>query len=322
MGGGFTDEVKQELAGLPTGPERLDRAELAALLRFGGALVVVGGDVRRIALDLETASGATARRTFGLLHRLYDLRAELRVRSPGGVRTRLAYGLRLDDGAAEIAADLALVTHGLPSEPRAATDAASAAATLRGAFLAAGSISSPDRAPHLEVAAHHEAAAVALAATARLVTAGTVSVSTGTGDRPRVVVKSGAAIGELLAGVGASHAFLRWDERRLRRQLRGEATRLTNADAANLRRSIEAASSQVRAVERVVAAVGWDDLDEELRQVALARLTSPEASLADLGELTDPRLSRSTLHRRLKRLERMAEELDGSPTDGPPTGAA
>lgn len=312
----FTDEVKQELAGLPIDDEVEAHHELAALVRFGGALVLGGGD-RGLSLDLETVSGATARRTYSLLQRRYAIVPELRVRAPGGVQRRRMYGVRLDQGVDVVARDLGLLDAGgrpAPPEPRLGVGAA---ACVRGAFLAAGSISSPDRPPHLEVVAHRVDAAEALAATARGLLDAQVGVvasrsDDGTvGERPRVVVKSGETIGGVLAAMGATGAFLRWDERRLRRQLRGDATRLANADAANLRRTVEAASAQVQAVEQVVAELGWDELEEDLRAVAIARLASPDASLAELGQLADPPLSKSAVHRRLRRLEALADELAG-----------
>jgi DNA-binding protein WhiA len=335
MAAGFTDEVKQELAGAPV-PERLElaRAELVALLRFGAAVVVSGGTVRRLAVELETVSGATARRAYWLLQRVHGVRPELSVREPGGVQVRPAYRVRVDLGGVGAAHGLGVVDgDGMPVDPRSlpSPDASppdgsrpgarpapfEAAAIVRGAFLAAGSVSAPERSPHLEIVGHHRSAATMLAVTARQLIDGTVSLSGADGDRPRVVVKSGATIGELLAGMGASRAFLRWDERRLRRQLRGDATRLANADAANLGRTVAAATAQVRAVEALVAAVGWDGLEADLRPVALARLTSPEASLTDLGRLVDPPLSRSAVHRRLKRLEQLAAQVDGSERPGP-----
>lgn len=307
----FTDEVKQELSGLDVDGDDA-RAELAALLRFGGALVVSGGTPTRTALDLETVSGATARRAYALLQRCCGLRPQLRVRAPSGVHRRVTYGLRVEIDGHRVAQDLGLVdAHGLPTDTP--VPAPRAVATTRGAFLASGSISSPDRAPHLEIVAHHGLAAQQLAEAVRtLVEERTVTVSDRDGARPRVVLKSGAAIGELLAALGATSAFLRYDDRRLRRELRREATRLANADAANLRRVVEASRAQVRAVERVVAALGWDGLPDGLRSVALARLTNPEASLTELGQLADPPLSRSAVHRRLHRIEQLADEVEAS----------
>jgi cell division protein WhiA len=305
----FTDEVKQELAGQAVDEDDAGLAELAALLRFGGALVLAGGD-RGIDVDLETVSGATARRAYTLLQRHAPVVPELRVRAPGGVQRRRVYGVRIETVGDQVAREVGLIDDRGRHLPPPTLRGRAAVATLRGAFLAAGSISAPDRPPHLEIVAHRLDAAEALVATMADVTDGAALVAGGDRGRPRVVVKSGATIGELLAGLGATGAFLRWDERRLRRQVRGEATRLANADAANLRRTVEAASGQVAAVERVLRAVGWDGLDEDLRGVALARLVSPEASLTELGQLSDPPLSRSAVHRRLRRLEAIAADLD------------
>jgi cell division protein WhiA len=314
----FTDEVKQELAGTEVEEGEPLRVELAALLRFAGALVVTGGG-GGLRLDLETVSGSTARRAFALVHRRYGVAPELRVQAPGGVQRRRLYGVRLETGGERVARDLGLIDgDGRPAPPQPAS-AGSAAIHLRGAFLAAGSVSHPDRAPHLEVAAHRVDAAEALAASMRHLTDGQVSVSAppgaDRGGRPRVVVKSGETIGVLLASMGATGAFLRWDERRLRRQLRGEATRLANADAANLRRTVEAASTQVQAVERVVTELGWEGLGDALRTVAIARLANPDASLAEIGQLSDPPLSKTAVHRRLRRLEVLAEELRAGTSD-------
>ena len=45
----------------------------------------------------------------------------------------------------------------------------------------------------------------------------------------------------MLARLGAHHAMLTWEERRIRREVRATANRLANFDDANLRRSARAA---------------------------------------------------------------------------------
>ncbi len=93
--------------------------------------------------------------------------------------------------------------------------------------------------------------------------------------------------------------------------MRAEAQRLANADAANVRRAVRAASEQVRLVEHAVDVLGWDELGEDLRDVALARLANPSASLAELGQLCDPPVGKSAVHRRLARLRALVEEDQG-----------
>ncbi|MFA9445364.1 DNA-binding protein WhiA [Egicoccus sp. AB-alg6-2] len=322
MSGSFTEDVRQELARLPLGDDVGTRAELTALLRLAGTLTVSGGEEgMRRRLEVVTSSGAVARRAFTLLQRRYGLRPQLLVRAPGGVHRRSTYGVRVEVGADEVARDLGLVDaegrprDGLPAD----LSRAAAIAFLRGALLAAGSVSDPGREPHLEITARSEATARGLAGLVERCLDGSARavIETGGRERHRMVVKSGATIGDLLAAVGATVAFLQWGDRRLRRQLRSDANRLANADAANLRRTIDAAGAQVRVVEEVVAAAGWDALDEDVRVVALARLANPGATLQELGQLLDPPVGKSAVHRRMRKLESLHAELGASRPVGP-----
>ncbi|MFT5223641.1 MAG: DNA-binding protein WhiA, partial [Glaciecola sp.] len=97
------------------------------------------------------------------------------------------------------------------------------------------------------------------------------------------------------------------DEQGMRHDLRNEANRLANADAANVQRAVAAASSQVAAVEMAVDTIGWGGLPDDLRTVALARLANPAASLSEVGQLCDPPIGKSAVHRRLKRLSDLAQ---------------
>ncbi len=310
--GGFTEAVRQELARQPLPQGAPARSELTALVQLAGTVTFRGGSSRedRILLEVRTSSGAVARRAFALLAQCYDQRAELVVHAPGGMRRRSTYAVRLDTGAYEVGVDLGLLDDaGHPVEPAIGELApAPATAYLRGALLACGSLSSPGREPHLEITVRSAELARELASLAGRVLGSSVSATTG--ERPRVVVKSGATIGELLTAVGATGAFLAWDERRLRRQLRGDATRLANADTANVRRAVEAAAAQVAAVEDAVSHHGWEALDEDLRAVALARLANPAATLTELGQLLDPPMAKSAVHRRMKRLEQLGQGAD------------
>lgn len=306
---GFTERVRQELSRTDHGRDCDRRAELAALVRGAGSLHVTGGADApdHVTLRIATTSGAVARRSFALASARYGQRPEIRVRAPGGVRRRSTYEVHLPTGVADVARDLVLLgVDGrlTPVVPEALVRRhCDAVAYLRGAVLAGASFSTPGRRPHLEIAVTDATHAASLATLATRVLDRRVASDA---DRARVVSKSGETIGALLAAIGAGRAFLDWDETRLRHELRNEATRLANADAANVRRAIDAATAQTRVVEQVVAATGWEALDPVLRSVALARLANPEASLAELGELLDPPLSKAAVHRRLERLAALA----------------
>jgi cell division protein WhiA len=308
--GSFTEEVRQQLAGLPLGGDRRVHAELAALVRLAGSLTVAGEG--RLGLEVSTGSGAVARRAFQLVQHRYGSRPELLVRAPGGVRRRSTYAVRLGTGAEQVARDLGildpdgrLVDGVLPD-----LTGTRVVAYVRGALLAAGSISAPDRPPHLEIGCGSEAVAGGLERLVEQVVDGHVTVTGG--SRPRVVLKSGERIGQLLVATGATSAFLRWDERRMRRQARSDAVRLSNADEANVRRVVADAAPQVAAAAALLDSELWDTLADDLRDVARARLANPEVSLTELGMLVTPPLTRSAVYRRLRRLQQLATELPGS----------
>lgn len=306
---GFTDRVRQELARVDVhGPRERD-AQLAGLLFLGGSLHLRSGHLE---LELTTTSGAVARSAFTSVRQVSDgATPELQVHAPGALQRGSRYRVVIREAADRVAELVGLVDdRGRPRRVPPAErigDAAGCAGFARGAMMAAGSVTAPGRDPHLEVPASNVELADLVADTLAQVAGVRPSVSSSRG-RHRAVVKSGEMIGQILAGLGASQAFLVWDEARLRRHLRGEANRLANADAANVRRAVRAAAAQVRSVERAIERHGWEALDEQLREVALVRLANPEATLAELGELCEPSISKSSVHRRLRRIGRIGSD--------------
>lgn len=301
--GSTTERVRQELAALPLDGPAVP-AELAALLRTAGRLA---RDRQGVRLELHTTTGATARRAHHLLRSL-DAVPTLVVREATNVEQR-TYGTVLGaPAAAAVGRLLGLLDDG--GRPRATAPAAheaQPAAMVRGAMLGGGSVSGPRRPPHLELRTNHRATAEQLAAAVEALVGTRPSVgATRTGHR--AVLKSGVALADLLGAVGATSAYIAQEEQLVRREVRAEAQRLANADAANVRRAVAAASDQVRLVEHAVGVLGWDALGEGLRDVALARLANPSASLTELGQLCDPPVGKSAVHRRLTRLQQLVEE--------------
>lgn len=287
--GGFVDDVRQELATTAIGASGAARAELATIVLLARPSVRSDGDA-----VLTTTSGPLARRLHRLVVALGSGRPEVTVRAPAGRRRRPSYRVRIPAALAD-ARSVRAAVEGRGGDPEAA-------ARWRGALLVGGSVSAPGRPPHLELAVADEGLAARLAADLDRLVPGARVVDDRA--RGRLVVKSGETIGDLIAAMGAGAAFLALIERRLRRQLRDDTTRAVNADAANLRRSTRAAAAQVEAIDGLVDRFGWEGLPEDLRAVALARVTNPEASLAQLGELLG--VARSTVHRRLRGLVALA----------------
>lgn len=309
----FAHDVREELAHTEVGSLACRLAETSALLRLGGSLEIRGG--RGVGFIVDTSAGAVARRLRTALDTVLRVSSEIEVHAPGGWRSATRYRLRLDRDVAPALVRLGILDADLrPTEGVASgltQSAAAACAYVRGALMAAGTISDPRRDPHLEVRVSGPGVAAELAGL--LQRCGAPGARAGQHRGWRVTCKSAAAIGMVLARTGAHTAFLRWDGERLRRELRAGANRAANADRANLSRAVVASSEQVVMVEWAMRSPAWADLPEELRAIGLARLANPEASLSELGSLLDPPVAKSTVHRRFAALATRAAELEVPP---------
>ena len=98
----------------------------------------------------------------------------------------------------------------------------------------------------------------------------------------------------------------------IRKELRYNANRAVNCDSANMERAIAAAARQAEAIERLIRTVGESSLPPALLETAKLRMQYPEVSLEELGRLLDPPVGKSGVNHRLRRLERMAAELEES----------
>jgi hypothetical protein len=297
-GSGLTSVIRQELAGQPLPEQRnLLLAELSGMLRSGGFMHRIGDGP--LDIGVTTTDAAVARRAFRIGKQLTGRAPEVATRwsPPAGQTFRV-----LVPGADALAGDQDLL-----ATPRWVTDGRrpALAAFLRGALLLRGSISNPSSGIHAEIGMANPALTDDLAGA--MSRAWDVHVHADR-SRSRVVLKSGEAVGALLVEVGATQAFLTFDAERLSRELRQRATRLANADAANVRRVTDAAHRQLEAIRRVLGSDAWDDLDEERQDTALARLANPDLSLAEIGALLDPPVGKATVHRRLEHVERLLDE--------------
>ena len=305
----FTAQVREELAHAEAGPTCCRAAETAAMVRLGGALHLSGAGVGWV---VEVGEGAVARRLHTALHQLYGVRPDIEVHQPTALQ-RTRYRLAIPRPVQPVLEQLGVLGNdGRPVDVPAAsvTSAAhDAAAFVRGALMVAGSVSHPRREPHLEIRVPGRASAQLVR---RLVMrCGAVAATAAErGDGWRVVSKSGASIGAVLTRVGAHASFLTWDGERLRRELRADANRATNADEANLSRAASAAARQVAAIEAAVSGVGWDAFPDDLRDTALTRLANPQASLGELAALHEPPVGKATVHRRFARIVALATQQD------------
>ncbi|ACV08911.1 DNA-binding protein WhiA [Jonesia denitrificans] len=303
----LTAQVKDELARVKVDRTSCRKAEVSATLRFAGGLHIISG---RIVIEAELDTAVAADRLRTAISDVYGHTSELITVSGGGIRRGARYVVRVVREGESLARQTGLLdsrgrpVRGLPPHIISA-GVAEAEAAWRGAFLAHGSLTEPGRSSALEVTCPGPEAALALVGAARRL--GITAKAREVRGVDRVVIRDGEAIGDLLVRLGATDTVHVWEERRKRREVRGNANRLANFDDANLRRSARAAVAAGARVERAFDILG-DDLPEHLREAGRLRLEHKQASLEELGQLADPPLTKDAVAGRIRRLLATADK--------------
>ena len=180
-------------------------------------------------------------------------------------------------------------------------------AFLRGAFLASGSISDPQKSYHFEIVCQEEAQARFLQQLYR-----TFELDAKVVQRKKyyiVYLKEGEQIVDALNVMGAYVALMNLENVRIFKEMRGSVNRIVNCETANINKVVGAACRQVEDIHYIQSKMGLDELPPALREMALIRLEYPDSSLKELGELCDPPVGKSGVNHRLRKLGELAEKL-------------
>lgn len=182
-------------------------------------------------------------------------------------------------------------------------------AFLRGVFLTSGSMSNPEKRYHLEfVCATMEQAQqvkdtiLAFEVDAKIVQRKKYYV---------VYLKEGEGIVELLNIMGAHVSLMNFENFRILKEMRNDINRRVNCEAANITKTVNAASKQIEDIEYIRKHYGFQKISDSLREMAELRLEHPEATLKELGELLNPPVGKSGVNHRLKKLGELADRLRG-----------
>ena len=181
------------------------------------------------------------------------------------------------------------------------------AAFLRGAFLAGGSVTDPEKGYHLEFTTTH--ATVARETFALMhESLGFAPKSASRGGGQVLYIKQNEQISDCLAYLGASVAAMGMMEARLEKDLNNKVNRRCNCDDANISKVVEAAQEHLAACRTLRERGVFDKLPLKMQQAIIARENNPEVSLTELAAMMDPPISKPAMNHRLKKLIAMAKE--------------
>jgi len=177
-------------------------------------------------------------------------------------------------------------------------------AFVRGAFLAGGSVTDPEKRFHLELATGHHSVSRELYSL--LLEMSFEPKETQRSGNSLLYFKKSVEIERLLATIGATNASMEVATAVIEKEMRNSVTRQINCDSANTDKTVAASQAQIDAIHAYARAFGLETLPEVLYDAALLRITNPEASLSDLARLSMPPVSKSCLSHRLKKIMSLA----------------
>ncbi len=181
------------------------------------------------------------------------------------------------------------------------------AAYLRGAFLGSGYVSAPTGDFHFEISVSKKTQAndMKKILAKKEIKAGVCARR----NNYLLYIKSGQAIADFLAFTGAHKSALKLENTRVSKQIANQINRQTNADIANSKRSVDAAYNQLLMIEKVAKHYGLENLPNSIKDFMVLRIKHRDVSLSKLGELANPPLSKSAVNGRLRRLEKLANDI-------------
>ncbi len=309
----FSMEVKEELFGVNAAARHCKIAELSALVVQCGKIDV---DKRgHLHIKLQTESGYVARKCNLLFRKLCSVPVTVSVRTAKGRQSYFQYLLEIqgDEAVRKVAELLKLKVSGKEGELRADgmvyVHTCCKRAFLRGTFLASGSVSNPEKSYHFEISETGEERAEQLVTLIRSFDVDAKSILRK--NYFVVYVKEGEQVAELLNIMEAHLALMEFENVRIVKDVRNSVNRKFNCEMANLNKTVNAARKQYDDIVLIQERVGLHELSEGLEEVARLRLEYPEASLVELGEMLSPRLGKSGVNHRLKKISEYADSLRG-----------
>ena len=178
-------------------------------------------------------------------------------------------------------------------------------AIVRGAFLGAGSINNPSRTYHLEINLSTKNNMEFLDEILKQCNIRCKKLE----NNNSIYLKDGEEISSIIALFGASSSVLKFEDIRVQKEMNGKVNRIVNCQSANLNKTLNASVEQIDAIRRLQQSNKFNNLDDNLKEIALLRLEYPDMSLVELGKKLKEPLGKSGVNYRLKRIIKIAEDL-------------
>lgn len=305
----FSTTVKDELCRIELHDACCMKSEILGVILTSN-LFVHEKNSRNIKMVTENA--AFARRVYSIFRKVYDISPEVAIRRSSKLKKHISYSL--------IFASMQIINKILYDFEISAFYEGNFApinttlkkvcckkSFLRAAFLSGGSICDPEKAYHVEIATRNV-----------MCTEIIKELLMEYGINVKIIVRKGNYVAYMKEGenivdflniVGAHGALMEFENVRILKEMRNSVNRIVNCETANLEKTVNASVRQVENIKFIQSTIGISKLPDNLIDIANLRLEYSEASLKELGEMLQPKLGKSGVNHRLRKLDEIADEI-------------
>ena len=309
----FSGNVKEELSEHWSSARHCQIAELAAILGLCGSIIINSRNEYRV--KVHTENKAVARKVFTLIKKTFNIESDISIRR-NIQQQSVSYSVvvKQHQDALRVLQAVKLIDEHLDGfeevrivNPIVVQQTCCKRAFIRGAFLAAGSMSDPKKAYHFEIVCAAEPMAEQIR---ELMSSFSMDAKIVQRKKSYVVyLKEGSQIVDILNIMEAHVSLMELENVRILKEMRNTVNRKVNCETANLNKTVSAAVKQLEDITYLRDTIGLEKLSEGLEEVALARLSHPDASLKELGALLSPPVGKSGVNHRLRKLGDLAEKV-------------
>lgn len=310
----FSSKVKNEVCRYDELEEKEAMALLSAVMRASGTITF--GRNKGMGFKVTTENAAITRLVFKTLKNVLDIQTNIMIKKSNSFKKNNVYIIvvtkekdvkRLLEKTEVIKMEEIGFFINYDISENLVYDDNTKKAYIRGAFLGGGSVSNPEKTYHLEFVTNNEVYANKLS---ELINS--YSLNSKVIQRKSnfiVYIKEGEQIADLLNIIGAHSSLLELENIRIMKDMRNNINRIVNCETANLSKTVNAAVRQIQSINLINKEIGLKRLPKNLRDMAETRLKYPDVSLKELGEMLEPPVGKSGVNHRLRRIEKIADEL-------------
>ena len=307
----FSKEVKTELQSIKQ-TDCCNKAELSAMYHINGT---IEKNAEGISLVFQTTNNAVMRSFMSLSKSLYSVEITLLQKKVNKLGIHDQFIAKVSQSVDLMISDLSLINQDSilfqdVDESLIEKDCCKKA-YLRGAFLASGSINSPETsAYHMEIQSFSDSQANVIK---KICDEYDLNAKVSQNKRGFITyIKEAEKIADFLRVIGASNSLFEFEDSRIKRDFKNSINRVINCDIANEKKAMDAANKQLEYIE-IIEKRFHENLPDSIKEAIFLRKTYPESSLLELSyaslEHYDKQISKSALNHRFRAIKDLANKV-------------